>query len=424
MFGAASPNKQPREEDPASPLRASETLRLRLRTALNQPSRTVPGALGESVTELSGLASLGGHWFQSANGPGYVIESVYEAGHEHGRVPLHRALSLNTEQLAGQCRDARLATCNPRDLLYIDTETTGLGGAGSMVFLAGVARFDGSVLKLRQYLLPSPQYEGGLLGGLAEDLAAAAALVSYNGKSFDLPMLESRYILARVRPTFRELPHLDLLHPNRRLFKGSFDSYRLPRMEAELLGFEREDDCPSAEVPERYFRFQRSGDPTWIAPVLRHNAWDVLSLVALAAHLGAVCDGGEYPFQAGRAAEYAGDLKAAITHCETALAAGLPGTEQLEAMERAARSSRRLGHYEESARWWSALIAEPRNRRLAPYVELAKLLEHRLNDRPGALALVDQALDRIRRGAIRPASPPGEVSLDALEHRRARLIRS
>ena len=92
---------------------------------------------------------------------------------------------------------------NPRDFLYIDTETTGLGGAGAMVFLAGTARFDGTLLRLRQYVLPSPEFEGGLLGGLAEDLQSAGALVSYNGKSFDLPMLETRYILSRTRPSFR-----------------------------------------------------------------------------------------------------------------------------------------------------------------------------------------------------------------------------
>jgi len=426
MFGDAASTASPKAEGSSAtpPSRPSESLRLRLRDALNQPARLAPRAVEESVTERSDLSSLGGHWFQSAQGPGYVIESVYEGGHAHGRIPLHRALSLNTGQLAGQCRDPRLANCDARDLLYIDTETTGLGGAGAMVFLAGVARFDGSLLKLRQYLLPSPQYEGGLLGGLAEELETATALVSYNGKSFDVPMLESRYILARLRPAFRNLPHLDLLHPNRRLFKGSFDSYRLPRMEAELLGFEREDDCPSAEVPERYFRFQRSGDPTWIAPVLRHNAWDILSLVALAGHLGSVCDGAEYPFQAGRAAEYAGNHEAAIAHCEVALSGNLQRSERLEALERAARSSRKLGQYEDAARWWRALIAEPRNRRLTPYVELAKVLEHRLRDRAGALSLVDEALDQVLRGLLRPASPPAEASVEALTHRRERLIRS
>lgn len=397
-------------------------LRERLRAALNQPLREGgPAARIESVTELSDLSMLGGRWFQSPNGPGYVVESVYEAGHAHGTVALHRALSVDPARLAGQTTDARLAGQAPADFLYIDTETTGLGGAGSMVFLAGVARFEGSLLKLRQYLLPSPQYEGGLLGGLAEDIAGAGALVSYNGKSFDLPLLESRYILSRMQPTLRTLPHLDLLHPNRRLFRGAFDSHRLVRMEVELLGFERDDDCPSAEVPERYFRFQRTSDPTFILPVLRHNAWDILSLVALAAHLAAVCDGDDYPFQAGRAATYAGDSEAAIRHFETALASNLGRAERLEALEHLARANAKLARFETAAGWWQALIDEPRSRRLTPYVELAKLSEHRLKDLPAAYMLVDTAVGLVERGLLRPGSPSGETSFTALHHRRERL---
>jgi uncharacterized protein len=399
----------------------SSELKDRLRTALRQPSRGLPAARIESVTELPDLSALGGRWFQSADGPGYVIESVYEAGHEHGRVVLHRALALDAAQLGRQCKDERLGLCAPRDFLYVDTETTGLGGAGVMVFLAGVARFDGSLLRLRQYLLPSPQYEGGLLGGLGDDLARAAALVSYNGKSFDLPMLESRYILSRKRPTFRSLPHLDLLHPNRRLFRGSFDSHKLPRMEVELLGFEREADCPSYEVPERYFRFQRTGDPTHILPVLRHNAWDVLSLVALAAHLASVCDGFEQPLQAARAAEYGGDPEMALGYYRAAIAAGMGRAQRLEAMEKAARLCRKLGRDDEAAGWWQAILDEPRGRRVRPFVELAKLKEHRLKDRAGALALVDEALGLLQRGLIRPGPVNSEMTVEALERRRKRL---
>lgn len=396
-------------------------LRDRLRAALHQPQRTEPALRIESVTELSDLSVLGGRWFQSPYGRGYVVESVYESGHEHGRIPLHRALSVDPARLAGQTRDPRLAEQHPRDFLYVDTETTGLGGAGSMVFLAGVARFDGSLLKLRQYLLPAPQYEGGLLGGFAEDIASAGALVSYNGKSFDLPMLETRYILSRQRPTFRSLPHLDLLHPNRRLFKGTYDSHRLVRMELELLGFEREDDCPSSEVPERYFRFQRTSDPTHILPVLRHNAWDILSLVALAAHLAAVCDDAEFPFQAGRAALYSGDSAAAASWFESALAGRLSRAERLEAMEHAARCRTRLGDFDAAARWWRALIDEPRTRRLVPYVELAKIAEHRQKDPAEAFVVVSEALSLVQRGLLRPGTSKSEASVEALESRLARL---
>ncbi|GAB4331464.1 MAG: hypothetical protein Kow0010_16830 [Dehalococcoidia bacterium] len=398
-------------------------MRDRLRAALSQPARREPVAAPRAVTELPDLSGLGGRWFESPHGPGYVIESLYDAGHAHGRVPLHRALALDTSALATQCRDDRLAAIDPAALLYVDTETTGLGGAGAMVFLAGVARFDGSVLRLRQYLLPSPRYEGGLLGGLAGDVSRAAALVSYNGKSFDVPVLEARYTLSRMRPAIRDLPHLDLLHPNRRLFKGALDSHRLTHIEQELLAFEREDDCPSWEVPERYFAFQRSGDPTHIAPVLRHNAWDVLSLVALAAHLADICSGQAYPLQAARAAEYAGDWAAAVDRYATALSGTLSRPARLEAMERAARAHARLGDWPGAARWWQALIDEPRTRRLLPYVELAKILEHRTRDLPAALAVVDEALALVERGLVRPGLAGSPLGADALRHRRARLLR-
>jgi hypothetical protein len=395
-------------------------LRDRLRAALHQPARE-PTARIQSVTELPDLSGLGGHWFESPHGDGYVIESVYEAGHEHGKVALHRALSVSAERLAGQVRDERLAACSPRDFLYVDTETTGLGGAGVMVFLAGVARFDGSLLRLRQFLLPAPSYEGGLLGGLSGELSRAGALVSYNGKSFDLPVLETRYILSRQKADWRALPHLDLLHPNRRLFRGTFDSHRLVRLEQELLGFERESDCPSAEVPMRYFQFQRTGDPTYILPVLRHNAWDILSLVALAATLAAVCEGPEYPLQAARAAEYSHDLGTAVSHYKLALDTPINRAERLEALERLASCSRKLGRYDDASHWWRAFLAEPRQRRLTPYVELAKLHEHHYHDRPAALLQVEEAIALVTRGLVRPGPAGSETSLAALRHRRDRL---
>lgn len=400
----------------------SSATRDRLRAALNQPLRGEPALRRESVTELLDLSSLGGRWFESEHGPGYVIESVYEPGHMHGDIALHRALAIEPARLAGQIKDPRLAETEPRDFLYVDTETTGLGGAGSMVFLAGVARFDGGALRLRQFLLPGPQYEGGLLGGLSGDLAGAVALVSYNGKSFDVPSLESRYILSRQRANLRELPHLDLLHPNRRLFRGVIESHRLPMVEREILGFEREDDCPSSEVPERYFRFQRSGDPTHIRPVLRHNAWDILSLVALAAHLAAVCeDGDAYPLQAARAAEYAGDHARAARHYKATLEGTPARSERLEAMERAARCHARLGEWEDAAAQWQALVDEPRSRRVLPYVELAKIAEHRLRDLARAYALADEAIALARRGLVQPGNAAGELGIESLERRRSRL---
>lgn len=402
---------------------AHGALRDRLRAALHQPTRMEPVVRDASVTERADLSGLGGRWFESPLGPGYVIESSYGAGHVHGQVALHRALAVDPARLAGQVRDPRLGEVDPAAFCYVDTETTGLGGSGTMVFLAGVARFDGGTLRLRQYLLPGPEFEGGLLGGLGEDLESAGALVSYNGKSFDVPALEVRYILSRQRPGLRAKPHLDLLHPNRRLFRGVIGSHRLVHVERDLLGFEREHDCPSAEVPERYFRFQRSGDPTHILPVLRHNAWDILSLVALAAHLAAVCEDPGYPLQAARAAEYAGDHSTAAARYEAALAGSLPRAERLEALERAARNHARCGNWDAAAASWQALIDEPRSRRLLPYVELAKIAEHRFAAPDHAYALVDQAIALVMRGLVPQGPANGELGMPALERRRDRLRR-
>jgi len=127
----------------ATPVHTPTATRDRLRAALNQPQRGEAALRRESVTELLDLSTLGGRWFESEHGPGYVIESVYEPGHCHGDIALHRALAIEPARLAGQIRDPRLAETAAKDFLYVDTETTGLGGAGTMVFLAGVARFDG-----------------------------------------------------------------------------------------------------------------------------------------------------------------------------------------------------------------------------------------------------------------------------------------
>ncbi len=396
-------------------------LRERLRGALAQPTRN-PVAKTESVTHLPELSGLGGRWFESEDGPGYVIESVYEPGHEHGDIALHRALAIPPGRLAGQIRDPRLSDCPADQFVYVDTETTGMGGAGSMVFLAGVARFEHGYLKLRQYLLPGPAYEGGLLGGVAAELASAGAFVSYNGKSFDIPMLETRYILSRREPKLRNVPHLDLLHPNRRLFKGTLDSHKLVNIEREMLHFEREDDCPSAEVPARYFHFQRSGDPTHILPVLRHNAWDILSLVALAVHVSGAIDGRSQPLQMARANTYEGDYASAAAAWERTLASPLvTRSERAEGLQQLARCASRLEDWPRAVSCWEEIANDPRLRRVSAFVELAKLLEHKLKDPVRAIAATNDGLELLEKGLVRPGPAGSEFCREALLKRQARL---
>jgi hypothetical protein len=178
---------------------------------------------------------------------------------------------------------------------YFDTETTGLStGAGTVIFLAGVARLDAGRVRVRQYLLPDYPHEPALLRALAGDLARASRLVTYNGRAFDLPMLAARLT---VHGLFREqasVPgrHDDLLPDARRLFRRPLGGARLADVEAGILGVRRTSDCPGSEVPARYFGFLRGGSPDVLSVVLDHNCQDVVSLVLLDAELCTLRAGG------------------------------------------------------------------------------------------------------------------------------------
>jgi uncharacterized protein YprB with RNaseH-like and TPR domain len=169
---------------------------------------------------------------------------------------------------------------------YFDTETTGLStGAGTVIFLAGVARIEGELVTVRQYLLPDYPFERPLLRALVADLAGCERLVSYNGRAFDMPMLAARLTfhgLFREQSRIPEL-HDDLLPTARRLFRRPLGGARLADVEAGVLGVVRGADCPGSEVPARYFGYLSGGSPDILAVVLDHNFQDVVSLALLEA---------------------------------------------------------------------------------------------------------------------------------------------
>ena len=167
----------------------------------------------------------------------------------------------------------------PQRLLFLDTETTGLaGGSGTLVFLLGLARLRGERLHLSQYLLTRFGGERALLQQAARAIRSDQVLVSYNGKSFDLPLLHTRFRLAGIDDPLQDPAHLDLLHPVRRCFGGDWPDCRLQTLERRLLGFRRRDDLPGAEAPAAWLGWLRRGEPERLARVCRHNRWDILTL--------------------------------------------------------------------------------------------------------------------------------------------------
>lgn len=296
-----------------------------------------------------------------------------------------------------------------RPFVCLDTETTGLAtGAGTVVFLVGLGRWDGARFQVTQLFLPDHADEGALLTVLASELPPGAWLVSYNGRSFDWPLLEARYRLhRRVPPGLAG--HLDLLPIARLLFRHRLPDARLGTVEAAVCGVERVDDLPGALVPERYLAFLRHGDPGYLRAVALHNEQDVRSLARLLGHLAeALAD------PAGRARTEPGDVGrlarayARARRDEEALAcfdqarAGLAARITLpldtaRLRERAwlgrerARLLRRMGRVDEALATWREVAAVGGRAGARAWIEVAKLLEHRVHDPVAALAAVDRA---------------------------------
>jgi uncharacterized protein YprB with RNaseH-like and TPR domain len=247
------------------------------------PTRTLPGESSETPL-----------------GPLRRVCTLLETDHQHGAVPIARALEASPEDLALLALDPSLASVDFGRALYIDTETTGLaGGAGTLPFLIGMAWFEGGRLRVEQSLLERPGLEAPMLARLAERLRESSAVVSFNGKSFDWPLLRTRFILQRL--AVPALPaHLDLLHCARRVYKRRLGSVRLIHLEEQVLGFTRIDDMPGELIPQTYLGFLRGHVPgAALAPILEHNRLDLVALAALLGELARrFC--GERPLQDAR----------------------------------------------------------------------------------------------------------------------------
>jgi uncharacterized protein len=242
------------------------------------PARTHAFALSSS--------SLPGERSEGPDGPLRLVRTDYDEDHCHGNVPVASALAALAADIAVLALDPTLADVDFSRALYIDTETTGLaGGAGTLPFLIGMAWFEGRTLCVEQMLLEKPGLETPMLLRLAKRLAASSVIVSFNGKSFDWPLLRTRFVLTRV-PAPKLPPHLDLLHCARRVYKRRLGSVRLVHLEEQVLGFTRVDDIPGELIPETYLGFLRGQVPgAALDPIITHNRSD---LVALAAILGEI----------------------------------------------------------------------------------------------------------------------------------------
>jgi uncharacterized protein YprB with RNaseH-like and TPR domain len=254
---------------------------------------------------------LGGNPIETAAGPCLAIDRRYEADRWHGDVRIAECAVADDERL--RLLDGMLDPASGGGrVIFLDTETTGLsGGAGTVAFLVGCGWFDLGAFQIRQFLLTGFAAEPALLAAVADFVAPADLIVTYNGKTFDLPLMETRWLFHRMETPFAGKRHFDMLHPARRLWRrrtsvaqgfspapasggpdSADDGCSLGALERALVGFARAGDVPGFEIPSRYFQFLRSGDPRPLAAVLEHNRLDLVSLAAVVARGQRLVDGG------------------------------------------------------------------------------------------------------------------------------------
>ncbi len=383
----------------------------------------------------------GGREEQTPFGPCYLIERRYALTHRHGHHPLGAIQHVAPDLLAALGRDPRFATFPHERLILLDTETTGLaGGTGTHVFLVGLGFLehgaDGALaFVVRQYFLRQLREERALLHALGATLGGYDALVSFNGKSFDWPLLVSRFVLARQRTEIesRAWPHLDLLHPARRVWKHRLPSCSLGTIEREVLGIDRGSDVPGALIPELYFRYLREGDPTPLLPVLTHNESDIVTLLTLLIHLGQLLsDDAAIASTVGQVLTGADHYGLATLHAALgreaaslrAYRAALAAPNLSPALRREARFAlalalKRARRWEEALPLWRECCrAEARRKRPDPWahIELAKYHEHAARDYPAAIAIAETALTLLALRGVRDGRA-------GLEYRLARLRR-
>lgn len=376
-------------------------------------------------------AYVDGHVERNGQGEFFAARQALPFGRPYGKLRIGDLSTTNLHPLNLFLGSATLPEISR--LMFLDTETTGLaGGTGTCAFLIGVGAVEGTQFVVRQFFLRDYPEEKAMLAALAEALSTYQGLVTFNGKTFDLPLLETRYKLARIESPFARLLHLDLLHPARRLWKLRLESCRLGHLETEVLGIHRQGDVDGSEIPGIYFDYLRTGDARGLQPVFYHNALDIISLAALtvemAGVIGAYTAGDhEVPRFAGRPVtssidlfslsrifERSGAQELSLSTCREALDAGLPQTIETQALWQLASQHKRRREHDQAVEIWIEVTRREAEFSLRAFEELAIYYEHRQRDAKTALEYAERALLQVNLA-------PESSQLKRFSHRLKRL---
>jgi uncharacterized protein YprB with RNaseH-like and TPR domain len=362
-----------------------------------------------------------GEVISTPEGEAFLTKEHFPAYYRYGEMALVDILSIPTYPAHLLSKDERLKELDFRKALFLDTETTGLsGGTGTFAFMVGLGFFQEDKFLIRQFFMRDYSEERASLSLLKNIVDSFQFLVTFNGRHYDIPLLETRFILSHMVSKIREMPNFDLLYPSRKIWKGAYENCRLVTLESRLLGVERTDDVPSEWIPYLYFDYIQTGDASKIQQVFYHNQMDILSMVALAGRIHLVYHDpqaaqprkGIEHFALGRLFWEHGQREKAIPCFEIALKR-CDDDLSWEVMKWLSRAFKKTGQGERARSIWEEMLDWPYKKDTFPYVELAKYHEHRLKDWDRAMTYVDKAL------AFTASHQQGEIEI--LRHRKRRL---
>lgn len=403
----------------------------------DRPRRpAAPPVHDSSITRvLPGAATM-----DTAAGPAFYVDAHYPLDEPRGRLPLAAWAEVPRGAWRRWLGRVELASFSPDSVVFVDLETTGLErGTGTYAFLIGIGRFHGGAFRVRQFFMRDYDEEPAVLEAVRSELEGARGVITFNGLSFDWPLLHTRAVMNRL--PWPQLPQLDILYPARRFWKPVTGDCRLRRLEEDILGVRREGDVPGSLIPQLYFRYVQTGDAAPLAGVFEHNRQDVLTTAALAAYLGSALGEplaaaplgrplpGSELYAIGRLCVERREWKEGIACLKEALRRGLPRALERQCRKLLATTYRRMGRYDEAVAQWHALVDDGAFG-VEPYVELAKYYEHKVKDYEQARMWTLRAMEVMQRrrllrspGARRDRSGlhPYDVVLRELSHRLQRV---
>ncbi|WP_199614600.1 ribonuclease H-like domain-containing protein [Paenibacillus alkalitolerans] len=396
-------------------------------------SRPEPGKSESTQQEDDRWGALGFAIREGTGGAYLVREAAFRSDFKHGRFCMGE---LDSVCGALSRLDPSGRSIEAGRLLFLDTETTGLGhGAGNVPFLIGIGSWSEAGFTVRQYLMRHPGEEAAMLMLLGEALGESTHLVTYNGRAFDWPIVKNRYVMNRL-PVPPDPAQLDFLYPSRSLWRTTMPSCRLGSVEEGILGVFRHDDVPGSMAPALYFQYLAEGDPSVLSGVVRHNEKDILTLLSLAVHFGRLLNGDvqlerlktNELNRLGLWYERLGFQDEAERVYETI--AARPLDDAYTYLRDAAEFFKKRRQWDRAVSLWKEIVESGRRQRLPalePYLELAMAYEHRYKNPDEALYWTEEALRsaQTRLSLSRSGTDGGKLreTIGGIQRRRERLLK-